>query len=79
MKRISFIITYYNEPLQQLQECVQSVLRLPLVPEEREILLIDDGSTVPAGYATELYPGAAFRLLRDDDSLLMKVELFNIN
>ena len=42
-------------------------------------LLSPDGSTVPAGYATELYPGAAFRLLRDDDSLLMKVELFNIN
>ena len=48
MKRISFIITYYNEPLRQLEECVRSVLRLPLDPKEREILLIDDGSTVPA-------------------------------
>ena len=48
MKRISFIITYYNEPLQVLNECVQSVLSLSLNSEEREILLIDDGSTIPA-------------------------------
>jgi glycosyltransferase involved in cell wall biosynthesis len=31
-----------------LQECIQGVLSLPLRPEEREILLIDDGSKVPA-------------------------------
>lgn len=48
MKRISFIITYYNESHQMLQECVQSILSLPLRPDEREILLIDDGSKVPA-------------------------------
>lgn len=48
MKRISFIITYYNEPLEMLTECVRSVLALPLHPGEREILLIDDGSAVPA-------------------------------
>lgn len=47
MKRISFIITYYNESIDVLRECVQSVLSLPLTLEEREILLIDDGSTVP--------------------------------
>lgn len=48
MKRISFIITYYNESHHLLQECIQSILTLPLRPEEREILLIDDGSKVPA-------------------------------
>ena len=48
MKRISFIITYYNEPIEVLKECVQSVLSLPLASEEREILLIDDGSRVAA-------------------------------
>ena len=31
-----------------LQECIHSVLSLPLRPEEREILLIDDGSKIPA-------------------------------
>lgn len=48
MKRISFIITYYNESIDVLRECVQSVLSLPLTPEEREILLIDDGSSIAA-------------------------------
>ena len=48
MKRISFIITYHDEPLLLLQECVQRVLSLPLSAEEREILLIDDGSSHPA-------------------------------
>lgn len=48
MKRVSFIITYYNESIEVLEECVQSVLSLPLTPEEREILLIDDGSDVSA-------------------------------
>jgi glycosyltransferase involved in cell wall biosynthesis len=48
MKRISFIITYHNEPLEMLTECVQHVLALPLYPGEREILLIDDGSVIPA-------------------------------
>ncbi len=42
-------------------------------------LLSPDGAAVPPGYATELTAGSAFRLLRADDSLLMKVELFNIN
>lgn len=31
-----------------LEQCIQSVLSLSLLPMEREILLIDDGSTVPA-------------------------------
>lgn len=48
MKRISFIITYYNEPLEMLEECIQSVLSLSFLPGEREILLIDDGSTIPS-------------------------------
>lgn len=47
-KRISFIITYHNEPLELLEECLQSIRSLSLRDEEREILLIDDGSTVPA-------------------------------
>ena len=30
-----------------LEECIQSVLSLPLCPDEREILIIDDGSKEP--------------------------------
>ncbi len=41
---VSFIITYYNLPVQMLCECIDSILRLSLRPAEREIIVIDDGS-----------------------------------
>lgn len=41
---ISFIITYHNEPLEMLQECLQSILSLTLTRDEREIIIVDDGS-----------------------------------
>lgn len=41
---ISFIITYYNQPYPMLKECVESILRLSLSDEEKEIIVVDDGS-----------------------------------
>ena len=41
---ISFIITYYNEPLDLLCECIDSIIVLPLTSDEREIIVVDDGS-----------------------------------
>jgi len=41
---ISFIITYYNLPIQMLCECIDSILALSLRPFEREIIIVDDGS-----------------------------------
>ncbi len=41
---ISFIVTCYNLPTQWLCECINSILALSLNKEEREIMLIDDGS-----------------------------------
>ena len=41
---VSFIITYHNEPEVLLQACLESILALPLGPEEGEIILVDDGS-----------------------------------
>lgn len=41
---ISFIITYYNLPIELLRECIDSILALSLSSEEREIILVDDGS-----------------------------------
>ena len=43
---ISFIITYYNEPVNMLKACIESVLALSLTDEEREIIVIDDGSNL---------------------------------
>ena len=43
---VSFIITYYNLPIQMLCECIDSILALSLRSFEREIIVIDDGSEV---------------------------------
>ncbi len=41
---ISFIIAYYDLPVEWLRECIDSILALPLQNEEREIIIVDDGS-----------------------------------
>lgn len=43
---VSFIITYYDLPIQMLCECIDSILALSLHPEKREIIVVDDGSDV---------------------------------
>ena len=43
---VSFIITYYNLPIQMLSECINSILALSLRTAEREIIVIDDGSDI---------------------------------
>ena len=46
MPLITFIIPYYNLPLALVKECVDSIIQLPLDREEREIIVVDDGSTL---------------------------------
>lgn len=41
---VSFILTYYNLPVELLCACIDSILQLSLQPDEREIIVIDDGS-----------------------------------
>lgn len=41
---VSFIITYYNEPVEYLRKAVESICELSLPMKEREIIIIDDGS-----------------------------------
>ena len=41
---VSFILTCYNLPLEMLCACIDSILRLSLLPAEREIIIVDDGS-----------------------------------
>ena len=43
---VSFILTYYNLPISYLKECLNSLLLLSLHPNDREIILIDDGSNI---------------------------------
>lgn len=44
---VSFIIPAYNVPPTMLHECIESILQLSLRPQEREIILVDDGSDTP--------------------------------
>ena len=41
---ISFILAYYNLPFSMLCECIDSILALSLTPDERQIIVVDDGS-----------------------------------
>lgn len=41
---VSFILTYYNQPVQMLCKCIDSILALSLTSDEREIIVVDDGS-----------------------------------
>ena len=43
---VSFIVTCYNLPTDMLCKCIDSILKLNLQPEEREIIVVDDGSEV---------------------------------
>lgn len=45
---ISFIIPYYNVPSEMLTACVDSILALSLQPQEREVIVVDDGADIPA-------------------------------
>lgn len=45
--KISFIIPQYNKPAHMLRECISSILALSLTDEEREIIVVDDGSAMP--------------------------------
>lgn len=42
---ISFIIPYYNIPTEMLTHCLDSIIQLSLRKSEREIIVVDDGST----------------------------------
>lgn len=44
---VSFIVPVFNVPADMLCECIESIMTLALQPEEREIIVIDDGSDKP--------------------------------
>lgn len=45
---ISFIVTTYNTPSEMLSDCLDSITCLSLSKNDREIVVVDDGSSVPA-------------------------------
>lgn len=47
MPLISFIIPSYNTPETLLKECLQSVIDVSMGDDEKEIIIVDDGSEIP--------------------------------
>lgn len=45
---ISFIVTTYNTPVEMLADCLDSITCLSLSKSDREIVVVDDGSSIPA-------------------------------
>lgn len=43
---VSFVIICYNTPIAMLKTCLDSILALSLTEDEREIILVDDGSEI---------------------------------
>ena len=43
---VTFVVCYYNLPVQMLCQCVDSILALSLQHDEHEIIVVDDGSDV---------------------------------
>ena len=43
---VTFVVCYYDLPMQMLCQCVDSILTLSLQREEREIIVVDDGSDI---------------------------------
>ena len=41
---VSFIITYYELPVKLLCECLDSIFALSLSDQERQVIIVDDGS-----------------------------------
>ena len=41
---VSFIITYYNEPAEMVEQCLESIFAMSLSDKEREVIMVDDGS-----------------------------------
>ena len=45
---VSFIIPIYNTEPNLLRQCVESIMSLSLSQQEREIIIVDDGSEFTA-------------------------------
>ena len=41
---VSFVVTYYSEPVDMLKECISSILALSLNETERQIIVVDESA-----------------------------------
>lgn len=60
---LTFIVPVYNTEPSMLRECIDSLLAVQLADNEREVLVVDDGSDAPATRALLAELGPAVRVL----------------
>ena len=60
---ITFVVPCYNLPSEWVCACMDSILALPLLAEEREIIVVDDGSDTPVEESLRSY-GSSITCLR---------------
>ena len=65
----SFIITYHNEPKAYLEECLESIFTLDLTDEERQVILVDDGSEAAPTFVLEKYGNRIDLVTRSGEGL----------
>ena len=66
---VSFIITYYELPAKLLCECLDSILALSLSPDERQIIIVDDGSATSPLPALQRYSDSVIYLRQKHQGL----------
>jgi len=66
---ISFIIPFYNIPENLIRGCVDSVMALNLKSHEREIIVVDDGSDIPAEQLLHDYKDSCIIFRQDNKGL----------
>lgn len=64
--KISFIIPQYDKPAYMLRECISSIFALSLNDDEREVIIVNDGSKVPFDEALQGYEDRV-RLVRQNN------------
>ncbi|MBQ9178990.1 MAG: glycosyltransferase [Prevotella sp.] len=66
---ISFIVACYNIPTTMLEECIDSIVGLSIGDDEREIIVVDDGSDVPVSNILGNYRDKIFVIRKDNGGL----------
>lgn len=61
---LSIVIPHYNLPRELLSRCVHSIIEQGITPDSYEIIIIDDGSTVPPLWLQEAYPSHPIRIIQ---------------
>lgn len=66
---LTFIVPVYNTEPSMLRECIDSILAVKLKQNEREIIVVDDGSDLPVEPQLKCYEGSVVGLRQPNGGL----------